>query len=56
VNGSAPGYQQASAARPEIKLELCQCERPLPRERAEHKWAARTYCNRCGLDLPLRWR
>ncbi len=34
----------------------CDCERPLPRIRAERKWAATTYCERCGLPLPLRWR
>jgi hypothetical protein len=34
----------------------CSCERPLPEIRAERKWAARTYCRRCGLLLPLTWR
>jgi hypothetical protein len=34
----------------------CSCERPLPQVRAERKWAARTYCRRCGLLLPLTWR
>jgi hypothetical protein len=34
----------------------CSCERPLPHVRAERKWAARTYCDRCGLPLRLTWR
>ena len=55
VNGSAPDYV-SPAVTPEQKHELCSCEQPIPRERAEHKWAAQTYCARCGLDMPLRWR
>jgi hypothetical protein len=34
----------------------CTCERPLPHVRAERKWAARTYCERCGLPMRLTWR
>jgi hypothetical protein len=34
----------------------CTCERPLPHVRAERKWAARTYCDRCGLPMRLTWR
>jgi hypothetical protein len=34
----------------------CTCERPRPQVRAERKWAATTYCLRCGLPLPLAWR
>jgi hypothetical protein len=34
----------------------CSCERSLRHVRAERKWAARTYCDRCGLPLPLTWR
>jgi hypothetical protein len=36
--------------------DTCSCERPLPHVRAERKWAARTYCDRCGLPLRLTWR
>lgn len=32
----------------------CRCERPLKRERAERRGAARTYCARCGLEVPVR--
>ena len=32
----------------------CRCDRPLPQERAERRGAARTYCARCDLELPLR--
>ncbi|MGZ4354494.1 MAG: hypothetical protein ACXVZ4_13215 [Gaiellaceae bacterium] len=55
MNGSAPEYVPSVVAE-EPQAELCRCDRPIPRERAEHKWAARTYCVRCGLDVPLRWR
>jgi hypothetical protein len=34
----------------------CSCERPLPRVRAERKWAARTHCDRCGLPMRLAFR
>jgi hypothetical protein len=34
----------------------CTCAVPRPRERAVHKGAARTFCERCGLPLPLRLR
>jgi hypothetical protein len=29
----------------------CECERPLPRVRAERKGAAATYCDRCGRPI-----
>jgi hypothetical protein len=35
---------------------LCDCEHPLPRERAERKGVATTVCTRCGLPMPVRWR
>ncbi|MDX6513948.1 MAG: hypothetical protein QOE36_3452 [Gaiellaceae bacterium] len=31
----------------------CSCEHPLPRQRAERKGAAATYCERCGLPVPV---
>ena len=34
----------------------CSCDQPLPHVQADRKWAARTYCERCGLPLPLSWR
>jgi hypothetical protein len=34
----------------------CTCEHPVPRVRAEHKGAARTYCDRCGLPVRLSWQ
>jgi hypothetical protein len=57
VNGSVPEYERllAAAFDEEPAIRQCQCERPIPRERAEVKWAARTYCDRCGLEMPLRW-
>jgi hypothetical protein len=39
-----------------LAAQTCSCERPLPHVRAERKWAARTYCDRCGLPLRLTWR
>jgi hypothetical protein len=33
----------------------CQCEKPVPEERATRHGAARTHCARCGLELPLRF-
>ncbi len=35
-------------------MPTCACERPLPRQRAERKGAARTICDRCGLPVRLR--
>lgn len=35
--------------------DTCSCERPLPRELADWKGAARTVCGRCGLPVPVRW-
>ena len=34
----------------------CECERPRTQVRAERKWAATSYCLRCGYPLPLTWR
>ena len=34
--------------------EYCDCARPVPRERAEHRGAARTYCVRCEREIPIR--
>jgi hypothetical protein len=39
-----------------LAAQTCTCERPLPRVLAERKWAARTYCDRCGLPLRLAFR
>ena len=33
----------------------CQCERPIPEERATRHGAARTHCARCDRELPLRF-
>jgi hypothetical protein len=33
----------------------CACETPLRVERAERRGAARTYCSRCDLPVPIRW-
>jgi hypothetical protein len=57
VNESAPEFERlmVAAFEEEPTIRQCQCERPIPRERAEVKWAARTYCDRCGLEMPLRW-
>jgi hypothetical protein len=33
--------------------ELCRCEQPIPKPRAERKGAARTYCARCDRAIPL---
>jgi hypothetical protein len=32
----------------------CTCDQPDPVERAERKGAARAYCARCGLPVPVR--
>lgn len=32
---------------------LCTCAQPIPKPRAERKGAARTYCARCELPIPL---
>jgi hypothetical protein len=32
----------------------CDCPRPIAEQRAERRGAARTYCARCGRELPLR--
>jgi hypothetical protein len=32
----------------------CECEQPDPVERAERKGAARAYCARCDLPIPVR--
>jgi hypothetical protein len=42
------------AEKPESASHTCTCEHPLPRTRAERKGAAATYCERCGLPVPLR--
>jgi hypothetical protein len=34
--------------------ELCECEKPMPQERASRRGAARTHCARCDRELPLR--
>jgi len=34
--------------------EYCDCERPVPRERANRRGASRTYCQRCNRQLPIR--
>jgi hypothetical protein len=42
---------------PPVRIgSLCSCERPAPRERADYKGGARTFCERCGLPMPLTWR
>jgi hypothetical protein len=46
------GVQPPPPSRP----ALCSCERPAPRERADYKGGARTFCERCGLPMPLTWR
>jgi hypothetical protein len=38
----------------ESARRTCSCEHPLPHVRAERKGAAATYCDRCGLPVPLR--
>ena len=35
-------------------MKTCECEKPLPVERAERKGAAVTTCARCGLPIALR--
>ena len=35
-------------------IEYCECERPIPEERAERRGPAQTYCARCDRELPLR--
>jgi hypothetical protein len=32
----------------------CDCRQPIAEQRAERRGAARTYCARCGRELPLR--
>jgi hypothetical protein len=32
----------------------CDCRQPIAEQRAERHGAARTYCARCGRELPLR--
>jgi hypothetical protein len=32
----------------------CDCAEPIAEQRAERRGAARTYCARCGRELPLR--
>jgi predicted SprT family Zn-dependent metalloprotease len=32
----------------------CDCRQPIAEQRAERRGAARTYCVRCGRELPLR--
>jgi hypothetical protein len=34
----------------------CECHYPIAEERAERKGAARTYCARCGLPVPITFR
>jgi predicted SprT family Zn-dependent metalloprotease len=34
----------------------CDCPRPIAEQRAERRGAARTYCVRCGRELPLTMR
>ena len=34
--------------------EYCECEKPMPQERASRRGAARTHCARCDRELPLR--
>jgi hypothetical protein len=33
----------------------CECERPIPEERAERRGASRTHCARCGQPIRIRW-
>jgi hypothetical protein len=39
---------------PPAAAHYCECPRPIAEQRAERRGAARTYCVRCGLVLPLR--
>ena len=41
-------------AREPTPERTCECDSPLPVERAERKGASRLYCARCGLPMPLR--
>jgi hypothetical protein len=46
---------QEAQAEP-ARAETCQCRYPIAEERAERKGAARTYCARCGLPVPIAFR
>jgi hypothetical protein len=35
-------------------VEYCECPKPMPREHAVRRGAARTHCARCERELPLR--
>jgi hypothetical protein len=51
--------QNGHGAAPEPRVQtisLCACERPVLRERADFKGGSRTFCERCGLPVPLTWR
>ena len=38
-----------------MKLEAkCECERPILRERAEHKGVSESFCDRCKRPIGLR--
>jgi hypothetical protein len=41
-------------APPPTAAYYCDCVRPIAEQRAERRGAARTYCARCGRELPLR--
>ena len=36
--------------------EVCACDQPVPVQYAEHKGAAMTICQRCGLRVRLAFR
>jgi hypothetical protein len=36
------------------KQTTCDCEKPILRERSEHKGSAESYCDRCKRPLGLR--
>lgn len=45
----------ALLADPAQGAQECRCELPVRVERAERRGAARTYCARCDLPVPIRW-
>jgi hypothetical protein len=48
----APTITQAPS--PPAPGHYCDCRQPIAEQRAERRGAARTYCARCGRELPLR--
>ncbi len=53
---SEPQLLPAHAAPPPAPYAECSCPVPLPRLRAERKGAPESYCERCGLPVPLNLR